>query len=97
MRRLLRRREREGLTYAELAAISGESRQTLAWWAWRLRQPEYAKSDEPPFVELSVAPGELEGSTGIEILLTNGRRLAVQRGFDEETLRKAVAVLERTC
>lgn len=97
MRRLLRRREREGLTYAELAAVTGESRHTLAWWAWKLRQPVHEESGAPPFVELSISPPELATSTGIEVLLSNGRRLAVQRGFDEETLRRAIALLERTC
>ena len=97
MRRYLRRREREGLTYAELAAVTGESRHSLSWWAWKLRQDEAEGAEGPAFVELEVMPDERSAETGIEVVLSNGRRLALQPGFDEETLRRAIGALERTC
>ncbi len=96
MRRLLRRRDREGLTYARLALLTGESRHALSWWAWKLRHEERAL-ERSSFVELAVEADSAGDSTGVEVLLANGRRLLVQRGFDDETLRRAVAVLERTC
>ena len=34
---LLAQREREGLTYEQLARRSGLAANTLAWWRWRLR------------------------------------------------------------
>jgi transposase len=36
--RLLHRREREGLTYAQIAAIAGIQPSTMSTWAWRLRR-----------------------------------------------------------
>lgn len=99
MRRHLRRREREGLTYPELEELTGVSRHTLSWWAWKLRREE----DPGPgpggaaFLEVDVLPEEAPAEAGVEITLANGRRLALQAGFDEETLRRAVAVLERPC
>ena len=99
MRRLLRRREREGLTYAELAELTGEQVHTLSWWAWRLRQESQSADDraQQAFVEVEPADEPQVRGTGVEILLSSGQRLAVQPGFDEETLRRVVAALERPC
>lgn len=38
-----------------------------------------------------------DAETGVEIVLSNGRRLAVLRGFDGETLRRVADALERPC
>lgn len=95
MRRYLQRREREGLTYAELAAATGERAHTLSWWAWKLRSERAV--EEPAFVELEVADDCPAASSSIEIVLSSGRRLIVQPGFDEETLRRAVDALELSC
>lgn len=95
MRRYLQRREREGLTYAELAVVTGERAHTLSWWAWKLRSERAEES--PAFVELEVADEMPTAGSGIEIVLSSGRRLVVQPGFDEETLRRAVAALESSC
>lgn len=92
MQRHLECREREGLTYSELEARTGVSRNTLQWWASKLRREA---QDAPAFVE--VIAGKGPSDTRIEVELANGRRLAVRSGFDEETLRRAVAALERTC
>lgn len=43
--------------------------------------------------ESAVAAGELPGL--LTVLLTNGRRVEVCRGFDAETLAQVVTVLER--
>jgi hypothetical protein len=97
MRRHLRRRKREGLTYDELANVTGESRHTLSWWAWKLRQEEGARQERPRFVELEVVDEPAVAEASIEILLAGGRRLLVRPGFDLETLTRAVAALERGC
>lgn len=94
MQRHLERREREGLTYAELEARTGVSRKALQWWAWKLRREEQSA---PAFVEVEVRADKAPSETRIEVELANGRRLAVRPGFDEETLRRAVVALERTC
>jgi transcriptional regulator with XRE-family HTH domain len=99
VRRLLARREREGLTYAELARRSGESAHALSWWAWRLRQeggqdgkPKRARAAEFIEVKLSEEP-EGEAASGLELVLASGHRLVIRRGFDEESLRRLVRVL----
>ncbi len=95
MRRHLRRRDREGLTYAELAELTGESRHTLSWWAWKLRQA--GAPEGPGFVELEVTAEPPVDDAGVEVVLEGGRRLVLRPDFDEETLRRAVAALEQTC
>jgi hypothetical protein len=96
MRRLLVRRERERLTYAELARRTGESAQALAWWAWRLRHegrgPDRAIR-RPEFVEVKVSDEPSELRTGLELVLASGHRVVIGRGFDEETLRRIVRAL----
>ncbi len=47
--------------------------------------------------KVAVVPDADEEESGVEIVLTNGRRLSVRPGFDEETLRRAVEALDRPC
>lgn len=99
MRRLLARRDREGLTYAELARRSGESAHSLSWWAWRLRQEDgqrdkagRARAAEFIEVKLSEEP-EGEDATGLELVLSSGHRVLIRQGFNEESLRRLVRAL----
>jgi hypothetical protein len=48
------------------------------------------------FALVSEKSGEL-GSSGIELMLRDGRRLRIGKGVDEETLRTVVTVLEEGC
>ena len=87
---LLARREREGLTYAELAEIAGIAKTTLSWWSWRLRRE---RVDEPGFVEVAVAPGPGEPASRSAITLRcNGVAIEVEPGFDAATLQQALDV-----
>jgi hypothetical protein len=54
--------------------------------------------DHPPaFLPIQIADG-VAASTGVEVVLGPGRRIVVEPGFDPETLRRVVAVLEgRPC
>lgn len=89
MRGLLERREREGLTYRELAEISGESANTLAGWAWRLRR-------EVGFVELVSDEGpEVAESKHLEVVLANEVRVMVPEGFDDHELERVLRVAAR--
>jgi len=45
MAALLAHRDKEGLTYAELAEQTGYSRATLSWWSWRLRRDAQSSFD----------------------------------------------------
>jgi hypothetical protein len=105
MRRLLGRREREGLTFRELAERTGVPVGTLASWAWKLRQESRtpraspSRGDGPQFLELvpaaEVGPVRVDGCGEIEVVLANGRRLIVGEVFDEERFVRVVKALER--
>lgn len=98
MKLLLAQREREGLTYAELAKLTGESRHGLSWWAWKLRQESRGvRGRRKGFVEVELAADARVESGEIEVILAHGRRLSIRPGFDESTLRRIVAVLESPC
>jgi transcriptional regulator with XRE-family HTH domain len=95
MRRLLARREREGLTLAELARRARIPVGTLAWWSSRLRHERGDGS--AGFVELKPeADGVREpgGEGRLEVVLTCGRRLLVPPGFDADELQRLVRALE---
>ena len=102
--RLLERREREGLTYAELGAVSGIAARTLSWWAWRLRREAAGMRKEqassPAFLEL-VPRAQLEhgheedGDDRIDIVLRHGRLVLVRATVDIEALGRIVKELER--
>jgi hypothetical protein len=56
----------------------------------------------PAFIPIKVAPDATPprrpGPSGVEIILSSGQRVRVGPGFDPETLRRALAVLEgRPC
>ena len=97
MRRLLERREREGLTYEELARRSGERAGTLSWWSHHLRQ-EGARRRSRAFVELVPARTRREsGAEGFEVVLLSGRRIRTGAEFNEGALARLVALLEAGC
>ena len=94
---LLARHKREGLTYAELAEISGVRPTTLSWWAWKLRRVETRDGSPKPtgavsFVE--VVPESVEDSDRIEIVLRNGRRILAATTVDGDALGRLATVLE---
>ena len=95
MRRLLARREREGLTLAELARRTRIPVGTLAWWSSRLRRE---RGVEPVgFVELKPAAdgAKVPGREGLlEVVLAGGRRVLVPPGFDAGELQRLVRALE---
>ena len=95
IRRLLDRREREGLTFRELAERSGIPAGTLGSWAWKLRQ-EAAAQEDTGFVELVEAEDvPTPARASFEIVLEHGRRILVRAPFDESALARLVALLER--
>jgi transposase len=52
----------------------------------------------PVRIAEAAARGEVSDRTGVEVVLGPGRRIVVAPGFDPETLRRVVAVLEgRPC
>jgi transcriptional regulator with XRE-family HTH domain len=90
-------REREGLTYRELAQRSGIRAGTLGHWAWRLRRE---RAEVPKrgrgFVELVTATATQEGpSSRVEIVLRGERRVIVDAGIEAEALARVLAAVAR--
>lgn len=93
---LLLRRERLGLTFAELSRRSGVSVPTLSWWASKLRRE--AGGEGRRFVEvLPVGEDDERGSARVEIVLRNGRQLVVREAITREALRGLLEALESPC
>lgn len=86
-------REREGLTFRELARRSGICAGTLGHWAWRLRRERKRAGS---FVELVTSPQALDGaSSRVEIVLRGERRVIVDAGIEVEALARVLAAVER--
>ena len=88
LRRLIRRREEEGLSYARLSRESGIPVGTLASWSYRVRQEEQAAQETPrsDFVEV-IPSGALGASDDVEVRLQGGIVVRVPAGTD-----RAVAI-----
>lgn len=98
MERLLARRRRRGLTWAELSEETGVPRSTLEWWQRRLRDGD-DRTRDPEFVEVTVMPPAARAGAivPIEVILRSGHRVSVVPGFDAEHLRRVVDALESGC
>ena len=88
-------RERSGQSVREYCRAQGLSESGFYFWKRELkRRDERAASNEraPAFAEVRVAAAQ-EGL--IEIAVAGSRRIHVHPGFDEETLLRVLAALER--
>jgi hypothetical protein len=85
--------EASGLTRQEFSGRSGVPIKTLARYVARYRK----KTDKNPrqrWVAVEVAEERGHGKE-LSVVLGNGRRITVQHGFNADTLRQLVTVLER--
>jgi len=78
-----------GKSAAEFAATRRINANTLKWWSSELNR---TTSPLPPVVEVSL--GGASESSELELHLKDGANIRVPRGFDEETLRRLLGVLE---
>lgn len=102
-----------GLSLPAFCQRHGLSRGTMQNWVYKpalQRAVEEARADRPllsapaapAFLPVRIAEAtasdEAPDRTGVEIVLGAGRRIVLAAGFDTETLRRVVAVLEgRPC
>ena len=93
----LAERDREGLSYAELAQRTGVRAATLSWWSWRLRKDGRRAS---AFIAVEgVAEPSLSGAadSGLVVEMPDGLRVRVSRDFDADTLARLVSLLRERC
>jgi transcriptional regulator with XRE-family HTH domain len=91
--RLLRRRERDGLTYRELSEGSGIPIPTLAWWSRKLEREAEAEvqSATCELVAVEVVDDEVdEGGAAIEIVVGERLRLVVPATASEAHLQRVL-------
>ena len=90
---LLKRREREHLSFRALSEISGEPVWRLAYYHRVLFKTQ------PGFVEVTPAfeATSPAASTSFDVTLTSGVRVAVAPGFDSAELARLIAILESRC
>ena len=91
-RQCLERWQRSGLSVAAFCRRQGVSE--ARFYAWR-RTLARRDAAQPAFVPVRVLSEPASVPDGrLELVLCNGRRLLLARGFDATTLRQVLAVLE---
>ena len=96
----IRKWQRSGMDAASFASREGLKPERLRWWRWHLGFGPRGKrrSARPQFVEVVLAgvaeekSAEPEGNE-LEVLIGK-RRVVVRPGFDAQSLRRVLAVLE---
>ena len=86
--------EGSGLSREEFCQRNGVAMKTLARYVSRHRQATAQKPASQRLVAVEVAT-EHGWAKELVVVLCNGRRIEVKRGFDPATLRQLVATLEQ--
>jgi len=93
-----------GLGRSEFCRLHGLALSTLNRYVKKQPQQREVRGNDSvgrsPLVEVELATVVVPAATGnqpgsLTVWLSNGRRVGVGFGFDEETLRRLIAVLER--
>lgn len=98
----VRRWQRSGMDAASFAAREGVAPERLRWWRWQLGLGPRARraADTSRFVEVVLegrSEPEVPARAEAELELVLGqRRVLVRPGFDAESLRRVLAVLEES-
>jgi transposase-like protein len=91
-RRIIDEQERSGLSVAAYCRREQVAASSLFSWKRRLKREAAAAS---AFVEVQQAPDRpVDLAVAIELHLREDRRLLLRPGFDPQTLRQVLAVLE---
>lgn len=85
----MQRWKQSGLTAAAFARREGVNPGTLFWWSSKLGR---SVAVAPPVVEVVVPPRA--ETTAFTVEVRGGARVTVPVGFDEDTLRRLLRLLE---
>lgn len=85
--------ETSGLRREEFCSRKGVSLHTLARYVARRRREQAVASPTPAWLAVEIAEPRSDG-VELTVALPRGRRIEVKRGFDADTLRRLMAVLE---
>ena len=102
---LLNQFRRSGLTQAEFCERRGISIHSFRKRLYRIPTPKPTPANPlssdgtaPHFLPVTILPNPIPATSGsrqpLELLLDNGRRIAVAPGFDPHTLRQLIALVE---
>lgn len=98
MEALLARRERLGLSLAELSRRCGLPAWKLRWWQKRLASPKRrSRRSLRSFAPVHVTNPAPTDSPPLEVVTPSGFRLRVPADFDVDHLRRVVQALEGGC
>jgi hypothetical protein len=92
-RRALARWEQSGLSVGAFCIKERLTPCTFYWWRRELVRRKPAAVSFLP-IHVVAEPGRSVDASGLEIALARGRRLLIQPGFDHDTLRQVLRVLE---
>ncbi len=98
MRHLLERREREGLTYRQAAALEPDvSTNQLFWWRRKLfgRRAATVRRKPTPETFVELVESCAKPASRIEIVIRGERRIVVGADVDEAALVRLVRALEQ--
>lgn len=98
-KRVIADQERGDETQGEFCARRGLKLETFRNWKYRLARGEGESRPAPmSFIPLKLVDRAAETASGVELEFAGGRVVRVARGFDVETLKRLVEVLEaRPC
>jgi len=98
-RERIRACEASGLSAARFCRERSLSVSGYHWWKRELKRREMTVrpgvTPVPPFAEVHVTPPRSVETVAIEVVLPGERRVRVYPGFDEATLARVLAVVER--
>lgn len=84
-----------GLSRAAFCRMHQVSSATLGRYLERATPTTALPAPTPSFVAVEIAPAISTADSGLSLLLSAGRRVAIQRGFCADTLQHLLSVLER--
>jgi hypothetical protein len=92
---LVREFEASGLRRKQFCAERGLSVGTLDLYRKRCRLVEGESGPKGGLVRVKLSAERARGGSGLQLVLSGGLRVEVAEGFDEETLKRLLGVVEQ--